>query len=79
MPGFSKWSPPLTSPYHNSVRTSPLPHTCYMSCQFQSSWLDQSNEISGEEYRAWSSSLRSVLHSPATLSLKTTYIVRNMS
>jgi hypothetical protein len=29
-PGSPKWSPSLMSPYHDPVRTSPFPHTCYM-------------------------------------------------
>jgi hypothetical protein len=29
-PGLSKWSLPLNSPHQKPVRTSPLPHACYM-------------------------------------------------
>ena len=30
-PGSSKWSPPYRYQHQNSVYTSPLPHTCYIS------------------------------------------------
>ena len=35
-PGSFKWSPSLRFPHSNHVRTSPLPHTCHVSCPSQS-------------------------------------------
>ena len=37
MPGASKWLPSLRFSHQNPVCTSPLPHTCYMSCPSESS------------------------------------------
>jgi hypothetical protein len=44
-PGSIKWSPSLRFPHKSPVCTSPLPHTCHMSCPSQSSWLDHPNDI----------------------------------
>ena len=58
MPESSKQSLSLRFLHQNPVRTSPLPHTCYMPCPFPSSdlinWI-----IFGEEYRSASSPLHS--------------------
>jgi hypothetical protein len=35
----------LSSPHQNPVCTSPLPHTCYMSCPSHSLWFDHPNDI----------------------------------
>ena len=42
-PGYSKWSLSPRFPHQNPVRTSPLPHTCYMSRPSHSSRFYQSN------------------------------------
>jgi len=51
---------PSVLPHH--VCTSPVCHTCHMPCPSASSF-DHPNVL-GEEYRSWSSSLSSLLHSP---------------
>ena len=48
-PGSSKWSPSLRSPHPNPVRTSPLPHTCYMPRPSHYSWFGHPI-IFGEEH-----------------------------
>jgi hypothetical protein len=45
MRGSPKWSPSVRFPHQNTVRNSLFPHTCYMSCPSQSSWLDHPNDI----------------------------------
>jgi hypothetical protein len=58
---------PQVSPV-SPLCTSPLPHTCHMSCPSQSSWFDP-RMIFVEEYSTQSCLLCSLLHSPATPSL----------
>ena len=41
----SKWSLFPRSPHQNSVYTSPVSHTCQVSCLSNSSWLDHPNTI----------------------------------
>jgi hypothetical protein len=56
--------PQVSSP--KPLYSSPIPHTCYMPRTPY--FLDLViRTILGEEYRSWSSSLRSFLHSPVTL------------
>jgi hypothetical protein len=38
-------SPSLRFLHFSPVCTSPLPHTCHMSCHSQSSWLDHPNDV----------------------------------
>ena len=68
MPGPSKWSLFLRFPHQNPVCTSPLPIRATRSAHFII--LDLiTRKIFGEEYRSFSSSLCSFLHSPVTSSL----------
>ena len=62
----SKCSPSLRFPYQNPVRTSPLPHVCYIPLQSHSSSFDHPNNIWWGEYRSLCFSLCSLLHSPVT-------------
>jgi len=65
-PGSSKWPLSFSFPYQNSVYTFPLPLTCYIP---RTSLLNLITwTIFGEEYRSFSSSLCSFLHSPVTSS-----------
>ena len=68
MPESYKWSPSLRFPHQNPVRTSPLPHACYMPPPHLKS-LDLIIRISGEEYRSLSSTSCNFLHSPVILFL----------
>jgi len=43
--GSSKWPLFLSFPHQNPVRTSPLPHTCYMPRPSHSSQFDHPNNI----------------------------------
>jgi hypothetical protein len=53
-----------------------LPHTCYMPLPFH--YFDLiTRTILGEEYRSWSPSLRSFLHSPVNSSLLDANILPN--
>jgi len=45
MPGYSKWSLSPRFPHQNPVRTSPLPHTCYMPRPSHYSRFYQPNNI----------------------------------
>ena len=44
-PGSSKWSPSLRFLHQNPVRTTSLPHTCYMPRPSHSSWFDHPNNV----------------------------------
>jgi hypothetical protein len=46
-----------------------ISYACYMSRPFHSPWFDHLNNIYGEAYKLWSSSLCSLLQPPATSSL----------
>jgi hypothetical protein len=65
MPTSSKWPLTLTLSHQNSVYIYALPHTCYVPPDLilldLFTWL-----TFGEENRAQSFSLRSLLHSPVT-------------
>ena len=64
-PGFFKWSPLLRFAHQNRVSTFPPFHSA--TCPAHLSLLDFITRIiSDEEYRAYSSSLCSLLHSPVT-------------
>jgi hypothetical protein len=65
MPGSSKWSLSLRFPHQNSVHTSPLPIRAAWPAHRTLLYLI-TRLIFGEEYRSWSSSLCSFLHSPLT-------------
>ena len=63
--GSSKWSPSLRFFHQKIVCTTSPPHTCHMSCPFQSSWFDQPNDI------WWGAQLKkllvaTLLYSPVT-------------
>ena len=45
MSGSSNWPLSLGFPHQNPVCDSPLPHTCYMSHPYHSSWFDHLNSI----------------------------------
>jgi hypothetical protein len=67
-PGSSKWSPSLRFPHLKPVCTSSLPLRA--TCPAHLSLLDSITRIIfGEEYRAQSSLLCSLLYSPVTTSL----------
>ena len=67
-----KWSLSLRFPHQNPVYASPLTHSLYMPHPF--SLLDLIiRTILSEEYRSFSSSLCSLLHSPATVPLRPKY------
>ena len=71
-PGSPKWSLSLQVPHQNPVYASPLTHSLYMPHPF--SLLDLIiRTILSEEYRSFSSSLCSLLHSPATVPLRPKY------
>jgi len=44
MPKYSKWTFSLRFPHQNTVRTSPLPHTCHMPLQ-SPYWFDYPKNI----------------------------------
>jgi hypothetical protein len=67
-PGSFKWSPSLRFPHYSPVCTSPLPHTCHMSCPSQPSWLDHPNEIRSTEHKAPCYAVFSTLLLPVLLS-----------
>jgi hypothetical protein len=60
------WSPSLRSPHQNCACTSYFSHTCHMPSSSHSLDLIISI-IFGEEYRSYSSSSCSPLHSPVNL------------
>jgi hypothetical protein len=55
---------PLSFPHQTPVHASPLSPTCYVPRPSNLDFI--TGTIFGEEYRSWSSSLWSVLHSPVT-------------
>jgi len=65
MSGSSKWSPSLRSRHQNPVRTSPLPHTCYMPLPSYYSWFYHPNNILRGAHFV---KLCSFFHSPLTSS-----------
>ena len=68
----TSWSPQwplsLRLPHQHPVHTSILPHTRHMPCPSHSSRFYHPHNL-GKEYRSFSSSLCSFLHSPITSSL----------
>jgi hypothetical protein len=64
MPGSPQWSLSFRFPNRNPVHPSPLHHTCYMPPPQLISLYFITRTILGEQYRSWSSSLWSFLHSP---------------
>ena len=68
MPGSSKWSLSFTFPHQNPVHASPLPIRATCPTQLISLNLI-TRTILGENYKAFSSTLCSFLHSPVTSSL----------
>ena len=76
MPESSKWSLSLRFPHQNPVYASPLPirATCPANHIFLNliTWT-----IFGEQYRTFSSSLCTFLHSPLTLSISGPNILLN--
>jgi hypothetical protein len=70
MTGSPQQSLSLRFPHQNPVHTSILPHMHYIPHPSHIILLDLITQtILGEEYRSFSSSLCSFLHSPVTLSL----------
>jgi hypothetical protein len=68
MPASQKWSPSLRSLYQKPACTSPFPIRA--TCSVHHILLDLiTRPIFGEQYRALSSSLCSLLHSPVTSAL----------
>ena len=67
-PGSPQWSLSLRFPHQNPVYVSPLPHKRYMPHPSHSSRFYNPHEL-GREYRSFSSSFCSFLHSPVTSSL----------
>ena len=65
--GSSKWFLSVRFLHQNLACTSPLLHTSYMACRSHSSWFDRPYNF--YEYISLRFSLRSLLHSPVTLSL----------
>ena len=76
MPGSSKWSCSLRFPHQNPVYASPLPirATCPTNLIFLN-LITQT--IFGEQYRTFSSSLYTFLHSPLNLSISGPNILLN--
>jgi hypothetical protein len=74
MPGFPQWSLSLRFPHQNPIQASLLP--ARDTCHAHLILLDFIIRTTlGEEYRSWSSSLWSFLHSPVTSSLLGTNIL----
>ena len=69
MPGSPKWSLTLRFPYQNPLYASPLPSPICTTCPSHLVLYFITWTILGEEYRSFSSSLSSFLHSPVTSSL----------
>jgi hypothetical protein len=75
-PGSPQWFLFLRFPQQNTVHTSPLPHSA--TCPAHLIILDFITRTTlGENYRSWTSSLWSFLHSPVTSSLLSPNILLN--
>jgi len=78
MPGSPKWSLTLRFPHQNPLYASPLPSPICTTCHSHLSLLYIITwTILGEEYRSFSSSLCSFLHSFLTFSLLVPNILLN--
>jgi len=65
MPRSYKWSLTLMFPHQNSVCNSPLLHTSHVPCPPTAPWFD--HWMIFRDYRSWSSSSCSLLHSSSVV------------